>query len=183
MVFKGLENELDIFKKLKLFFIGTSYALAGTGVKTIEPLAEEYGIGDRVREITDRIGYFQALKVLSEAHILLIQGSDDAAYSASKIYPYLLANKPLLCVFHKNSNVVDFISKTNAGMCITFDENSTVEQKATELHTELSQLIDKLPFIPQINDAELKPYKASELTKRQTQFFDKICAKSNKTKS
>ena len=88
---------------LKIHFVGTSYAAFGKGMKTIEPLALEYGLGDIVVEHTDRIPYSQTLRCLLDADALIVPGSDDPGYTASKIYPYLLARKPMLAVFHYRS--------------------------------------------------------------------------------
>jgi hypothetical protein len=97
-----------LFEKLKLYFIGTSYAPEGKMISTIAPLAELYGLKDTVIEMTTRISYFHSLSVLQDADALFIAGSDDPRYTASKIYPYLLTGKPLIAIFHPNSpaNVV-----------------------------------------------------------------------------
>ncbi len=86
--------------KLRVHFIGTAYAPQGRGEKTVEPLAVKAGLSDIVSEVTDRIPYFEALQCLLDAEALFVPGSDDPGYTASKIYPYILAQKPLLAVFH-----------------------------------------------------------------------------------
>jgi hypothetical protein len=105
---------------LKLHFIGTSYAAAGQGGKTIEPLAAEYGLEHIVREHPDRIPYSQTLRCLLDAQALIIPGSDDSAYTASKIYPYLLADKPLLAVFHELSSVTPLIREVGGANLVSF---------------------------------------------------------------
>jgi hypothetical protein len=89
----GSDSQPELFKRIKLFFVGTSYAADGKGIKTIEPQAEKAGVGHLVTEITDRLPYFEAMKVLKDADLLIIPGSTDTNYTASKLYPYILANK------------------------------------------------------------------------------------------
>ncbi|MDB5117663.1 MAG: hypothetical protein JWQ79_3155 [Mucilaginibacter sp.] len=95
---QGLIEQPEAFGQLKLYFIGTSYAPKGKGTPVILTLAKQFGIESNVIEITDRIGYYHTLNTLQRANALLITGSDDPAYNPSKIFPYLLAKKPLLAV-------------------------------------------------------------------------------------
>ncbi len=113
-------------KKLRIHFIGTSYAATGKGVKTLESLGVKYGLSETIREYTDRIPYSEALQCLHDAEALIVPGSDDPNYTASKIYPFLLAKKPLLAVFHENSSVVDIIDKCKGGTIIKFSSKENV---------------------------------------------------------
>lgn len=174
---KGRERNAGLFSAIRIFFLGTSYAKSGEGKKTIEPVAAKYGLENVVREITDRIGYFQALKVMSEADILLIPGSEESAYTASKIYPYMLAQKPVLAVFHQKSSVVGFMKKTNAGICVTFDAQSNIKQKSEEIYIHLNGLIKKIPFTPPINEDNFADYYAEKICWQQIQHFEKILRK------
>jgi len=103
-----------------MHFIGTSYAPAGTGSATIAPIAAEYGLSDMVREHPDRIPYSETLRCLIDASAILALGSDDASYTASKIYPCLLAEKPLLVVCHEKSGVARLLEDVGGGVCVTF---------------------------------------------------------------
>ncbi len=114
-------------KKLRLHFIGTSYAATGKGQKTIEPLAAEYGLQDIVTEHPDRIPYSETLRCLLDADALMIPGSDDPGYTASKIYPYLLAGKPLLAVFHEQSSVTGLMRQVGGGSIVSFATGESPE--------------------------------------------------------
>ncbi|MFM8657101.1 MAG: hypothetical protein ACKOD5_08220, partial [Chthoniobacterales bacterium] len=103
-----------------MHFIGTSYAPAGTGRATISPIAAEYGISEMVREHPDRIPYSETLRCLLDATSIIALGSNDASYTASKIYPCLLAGKPLLVVCHEQSGVVRLMEEVGGGVCVTF---------------------------------------------------------------
>ncbi|NTW26422.1 MAG: glycosyltransferase family 4 protein [Lentimicrobium sp.] len=172
----GLDKQPELFGKIRLFFVGTSYAADGKGIKTIEPLAEKSGVGQLVSEITDRLPYFEAMKVLKDADLLIIPGSTDTNYTASKLYPYILANKPLLAVFNENSSVVDILDKTRAGVCVIFHNDESPEVCGERVLNALNDLLIRLPFIPDTNWNEFEPYSAREASRRQVDFFNKVTA-------
>jgi hypothetical protein len=51
------------------------------------------------------------MQILLDSHALLVLGSESAHYTASKIFPYILANRPLLAVFHEESSVVRILGR------------------------------------------------------------------------
>jgi len=173
---QGKQEANDIYSKIRMYFIGTSYAADGKGVKTIEPIAAEYGVEDQVTEITNRLPYFEAIHILKQSDILIVPGSNDSQYTASKLYPYLLANKPLLAAFHKNSSVVRILKETNAGEIVIFDENTNPEEFASRIFSKLDFLIRNLPFSPSTNWPAFEPYTAEEMTRKQVKMFNKITA-------
>lgn len=118
---RGLLREHEV----RFEAIGTSYAAPGHGEMTIEPLAGRFGLGPVVSERPDRIGYRDTLRALASSDALVVFGSDDPAYTASKIYPYLLAGKPVLAIFHERSPVVQLIRAAGGAVCVTFDETTS----------------------------------------------------------
>lgn len=101
--------------------IGTSYA-QGAAMPTLRPLSVEAGLGDQVSEDTARIGYADMLATLAGSDALVVFGSNDAAYTASKIYPYVLSGRPVLAIFHERSPVVPLIRSAGGAVLVTFDE-------------------------------------------------------------
>ncbi|MEI6882927.1 MAG: glycosyltransferase [Bacteroidota bacterium] len=171
---KGLERNREIYSKVRMYFVGTSYAADGQGEKTIIPMAEKFGVQAQVVEITDRLPYFTALQVLKNADILIIPGSTDTNYTASKLYPYILANQPLIAVFNENSTVVGILAATGAGTCVTFRNDFDPETLGEKVLSSFDEYLEKLPFIPGTNWKEFEPYSAREATRRQVVFFEKI---------
>ena len=99
-------------------------------MKTVQPLAEENGLQDVVVEHTDRIPYSQTLRCLLDADALIVPGSDDPGYTASKIYPYLLANKPCLAIFERRSSVCDLIVQCGGAILARFGAGDASENLA-----------------------------------------------------
>ncbi|MEA5566123.1 glycosyltransferase [Anabaena sp. UHCC 0399] len=165
------------WQSIQLHFIGTSYAPKELAVKTVEPIAQELGIADLVTEHPERIPYFEALKVLTDSDAILLIGSNDSTYTASKLYPCILACKPILAVFHHQSSVVDILKQCQAGESITFSSNSQPEDLLAEVTTAVKQLLS-LPkgHIPETNWSAFKIYTAREMTRKQCQIFDQCLA-------
>ncbi len=157
-------------EKLRLHFIGTSYAAAGTGVKIVEPLAAEYGLSEWVHESTDRIPYSETLRCLLDADALIVPGSDDPGYTASKIYPYLLARKPLLAVFHEQSSVVSLIRKVGGGSAVTFASGEKVETIGDRILQQVEITDGRFPQIP-LNEVAFQPFTAEAQAKQLADFF------------
>ena len=168
LLFKTFKRKLDVdihqFKNIRFYFIGTSYAPNGEGIQTIAPLAKVFGIEDYVLEQTNRISYFHALSYLKKANGLIILGSDDASYTASKIYPYILAEKPLLAVFNAKSSAAEIIATCNAGMVA--DVNN-IEEADKIIDGYLSQMALGEPTENMTDWTAFSSYTAKELTKKQ----------------
>jgi hypothetical protein len=124
------QDHAEFVRTLRLHFIGTSYAPAGQGEPTIAPLAAEYGLQDVVFEKPDRIAYGETLRCLLDASALIALCSNDRAYTASKIHPYVLARRPLLAICHEESGVTKLMDGTGGGCCVTFAGDHDVASAA-----------------------------------------------------
>lgn len=159
------------FARVRLHFVGTSYAEAARVTETIAPVAGEHGVEDLVAERPERIPYFEALQCLRDADALMVVGSDDPAYTASKLYPYVLARKPLLAVLHERSSAGDVLRQAHAGTLVTFDPQTPEELVADEVY----QAWFTRPLPPVQTDwAAFDPYTAREMTRQQCAVFDRV---------
>lgn len=170
-LFRAIQDqELKKRNGIRLHFIGTSYAGAGKGLKTIEPIAAEFGLGDIVLESPDRIPYSETLKCLLDADALIVPGSDDPAYTASKIYPYLLAEKPLLAIFHEKSSIVKLFEEVEGGSCITFSDFTD----EYDLAEKIGRIFSEEPFVfplVKLNFEPLSNYLAPSQANQLACFF------------
>ena len=157
---------------LKLHFIGTDYAPKGRAIKTVEPLAIEWGVRDLVEEVTTRIPYFEALQCLKDAEALIVFGSDDFHYTASKLYPYILARKPLLAIFHEQSSAVNVMKATKAGIVVTFGEMDGVESLSRAVEREIVRLFDVPAASTNTNWKVFEDYTARTMASRLIHFFE-----------
>jgi hypothetical protein len=167
---KGLEMEPTLFSKVHFHFIGTSYAPAGKGIPTVMPIVESLGLSNFVTEYTDRIGYYSSLQHLLNANGLIIIGSNEVAYNASKIFPYIMSKKPLLAIFHPDSVASQLMKTWKAGELITLNQELSTAYIAFKEYVQ--KAIQKLP--PTTNWDSFEPYTAAYLTKKQVEVFNKI---------
>ncbi len=167
---RSRQQEPQKFSNLMLHFIGTDYAPTSVR-KTVEPIAIECGVQDMVREHPHRIPYFEALQCLLDADALIVPGSDDSGYTASKIYPYILAQKPLLAIFHEMSSVVNVLRDTKAGTVITFKTGEEIDQISEAISANWLRHLP--PVTPKTDFSAFIPYTAREMTRQQCAIFDR----------
>lgn len=170
----GLYNEPDLFKKLKIYFIGTSYAPKGQGVPTILPIAEKFGLENQIVEITERISYYHTLLTLQQADALFIPGSDDPRYTASKIYPYLITKKPLLAIFNSKSPALGVFKEFDAKYAYSYNGTPEIGLKISSF---LKQVINGDIAVQEYNTETIEKYSAENMTKRQCELFEEVLHK------
>lgn len=175
---RGLAEHPDLFGPVRLRFVGTSYAEGGA--PSLMPYAAEYGVADRVAEQPGRVPYFTTLRVLRDADLLLIPGSDSPGYTASKLYPYILSSRPILAAFEATSSVVDVLRATGAGHAATFEAGATSEEAVERLADQITPawtalLREGCPG-PNTDWDAFEPYTAREMTRRQVEVFDRVLA-------
>jgi hypothetical protein len=177
-LFSGIQTERhqnpEKWNSVKLHFVGTSYAPENRAVKTIEPIAQEIGIADLVEEHPHRIPYFEALQILIDSDAILLIGSDDPSYTASKLYPCILARKPIFALFHQQSSVVNILQRCHAGRVVTFKSNDHPADLLTDVTAQLDWLLSTpKKYQPETNWSEFQPYTAREMTRQQCEIFDR----------
>ncbi len=91
--------------RLRFHFFGTSYAPDGRSMPSVLPVAESYGVAHLVTERSGRIGHLESLAVLLHCDALLILGTDDPAYTPSKVLPYYALALPILAIAYPGSQL------------------------------------------------------------------------------
>ncbi len=166
------ERNPALAARMRLHFVGASYA-AGGAAKRVEPIAEEFGVGDLVRETAARVPYLDSLQLLLDASGLLIIGTDEPHYTASKIYPYALAARPILAIFHEESSAVASLAALTPARILTFGEGRSAESQAVLAadHLEALVTVDAAP-IPQITTEHTARGMAAKLASIFNQIVD-----------
>jgi hypothetical protein len=154
-------------------FVGTDYAPRGQGRRSMAPVAARHAVADLVSELPDRVPYFEALRRMLDAGLLVVLGSDDPQYSPSKVYPYLLARRPIVAVLHEASPVVGLLRRAGS-LVVTFGAEEADGEVVQELTPALAAYLRRLPFDPELDPAVLAPFSARELTRQQCAVFDAV---------
>jgi hypothetical protein len=161
-------------EKLRLAFIGTDYAPAGQGRKTVEPIAAGAGVGAQVTEQTDRVAYFVALQTLRAADFVLLIGSDDAQYTASKAAPCLASKRPIVAILHADSPGVPLLERSKHTTLVTFRSTADIERASETLAAAFPRVAALAGRELDDDAALLEPYTAKALTARQCALFDRL---------
>jgi len=167
--------------RLRLEFHGTSYAPAGRAQHTILPLAREHGVEDLVFENPVRIGHLEALRLQAGADALLLAGSADPAYSPSKLYPYFLANRPILCLTRRNSVLAELVMSLNCAHLAYFEPNQPNNEAIDSVCEFFEHSHEGFPAgtVPLRNEELFRrEYLAPALTARQCALFDAAISRS-----
>jgi len=162
--------------QMRFHFIGTDYAPRPLGRERVMPIAQTEQVADHVSEHCYRVPYFDALSYLAHADALLILGSDDPAYSASKIFPYLFAKRPLITIAHRDSLMVKLTR--DAGHTNSYGFTDTKNTQDTQ---NIIQKIHEQWFVakgfrspspPPIEESTLASYSTQTMTHDLCKIFD-----------
>jgi hypothetical protein len=148
-VFAGLaslrESAPEAYARIRFHFFGTSNQTAGNPEKRVFPVAAESGVEDRVSEHPLRVDYLDALTVQVEASAILLMGSSEPHYTASKLYPALLSGRPLLAVYHAESSVAAIMKKVTAppkAYLVTYSAREPAANHSGEIAAALNSLVE-----------------------------------------
>ena len=166
----ALERGLVTEGEIRFQALGTSYARAGSGTRTLAPLVSASRLEPWVDEDPDRLSYSGTLAALVQSDALVVFGSEEPAYTASKIYPYLLSGRPVLAVFHERSPVVGLIRAVGGAVCVTFDEETTKSQLANAILEEWFQGRQYEQPVP-LDRLALEPFSAAAQARELGTWF------------
>jgi hypothetical protein len=104
----GLERVPRVFKKMVLHFVGTTYSTNGSDPFRVTAIARDCGIDRWISEYPQRVAYLDSLQIMLDAHALVLLGSAEPHYTASKVFPYILAERPCWLSFTKTALSSEF---------------------------------------------------------------------------
>jgi hypothetical protein len=169
---KFLAVRPDEAQRVRFHFIGTDYAPRPLGREWAMPVARAEGVEAYVSEHCYRVPYFDALYYLINADALLGVGSNDPTYSASKIYPYVLAMRPMLLIFNELSPVMAIASKLKCGLQYAFDDSSDMDSVAQEVADEWF-IKGRMKEFRAPDMEAFMPYTAEAMTRKLAECFDR----------
>jgi hypothetical protein len=136
-------------------------------------LAQEAGLKDYVDEHPQRIPYLESLQVMLDSDALFLVGTDEPHYTASKVFPYILARRPLLAVFHEESSVVQILKAAQAGEVVTFTSERSPESQSDRILSILGKLLSN-EFQPATQWSAVEPYTTRAMTARLVKAFEQV---------
>lgn len=140
ILFRAFKRYLEIHpldaEKHRFHFIGTDYAPPPLGRRWVIPIAQREQVESYVHEHCYRVPYFEALHYLTRANVLMVIGSNDPSYSASKIYPYILAHRPLLTITHEQGEIVSLLERQKITGCYAFNSSDNDVRLVYKIYDE-----------------------------------------------
>jgi hypothetical protein len=164
-------------ERMRFHFIGTDYAPPPRGRERVLPLARAAGVASHVSEYTARVPYFDALHYLLRAQALVVVGSEDSSYTASKLFPYVLARRPMLLLFHRRSAVLAFAGRIHAGFALGFSGPADAGDLAAQVHDRWFAGGECRRSASFDEDA-FRPFTAAALTARLAGILDRAAVSS-----
>jgi hypothetical protein len=173
------QQDPDVYSRLRLWFLGTSNQFGAQCPERVMPIATELGVADIVREVAPRIPYSQAIAVLRQAHGILLLGSTESHYTASKLYPVLLADRPVLSAFHEASSVVEILRRVGGGPSIRMVTYGS-EGPRTEAHVDclarhLAAMARQPAHSAHFNLSPIDDVSARSLGRQLCSVLDRVC--------
>jgi len=167
-----------VYDRVRIHFFGTSNQTSGSPQTRVLPVAHEIGVEDRVKEHPLRIDYLDALTVQVQASAILLMGSTEPHYTASKLYPALLAGRPLLAVYHAESSVSNAMKKVTAppgAHLITYSQADPPKNHVSEIAEALVSLVEhSSPGYLSWPQGELDTFSARSLAGELARVFDSV---------
>jgi hypothetical protein len=152
--------------RLRLHFFGTSNLRSADAPPRVLPIAEEYGLGEAVTEQAPRLDYFDALGVLRASHALLLLGSRERHYTPSKVFPALVAERPLFALMHEASNATELLRRVGTPPTVRLVSygDDGVRMRVGEIGAALAALAAAPRYAPEaVNRTVLEPVSACAL--------------------
>lgn len=163
----------SLASKVRLHFVGTSYAPAGRSHKVVEPIAQSYGVADLVEEHSERIDYFQVLALYRDSDVVLVIGSESADYTASKFFNCLLSGRPLLVLFHRDSLVMRLAAGHVGVHIAAFGASQSAFEQDVEAGLRWALTA---PTRGEVDADDESPWLADRATRVQCAIFDRLVA-------
>ncbi len=173
------EVDPELVRQVRFHFVGTNYATGKMIRELVMPLARELAVDRFIDEHPGRVAYLEALQILLDSTALLVLGSTSSHYSASKLFPYILANRPLLPIFHADSSVVRILEETRAGTAIVFGDVASLGNAQSAVENRLRELLCSPVGTPQSTDWNaFEPYTARAVCAALARVFEQAILKS-----
>jgi hypothetical protein len=162
--------------RVRLNFIGTSNQPNDDTTYRVRPLAEAEGVADAVREIPQRLPYLSALNVLLRSDGILLVGSNEPHYTASKIYPDLMSRRPFLSLFHRASSAHAILAAAGGGRAFAFATPQELAALEVSLADGLRTLAGAPVSLGRVDPAAYAPYEARAIARRFAAIFNSLNA-------
>lgn len=154
---------------IRLYFVGTGQYPA----KRITAYAKDHGLEDIVFEYRERFPFLHILNFLSKAHRVMLFGSTEKHYTASKTFQCLLSKRPLFSMLHAESSAVDIIKEANAAdFLLPYQEGDVKSKLVDKLQPILYNIQGDVDY--NLNLKHLNAYTSKQSARVLAESMDKV---------
>ncbi len=165
----------ELAARLRLLFVGTGHC------SKVLPLATEAEVADLVIEVGERQPYLEVLSLLGRSQVVMVLGSTEPHYTASKIFQAMHSQRPILALLHAASSAVEILKTVPAVELIAFAGESDLRSRGPAVAEALERLLCASPTEGARRDsAMLQPFSAFSMTQRLVECFDAVLANSER---
>jgi len=173
-IFRALAGSANR-RQLRFHFIGTSGRADGGDSIGLEKMAADLGITDSVRIEPRRIPYLDALRSMQAADALLMLGSVEPHYTASKLFPYWLSERPIVGVTHEESTVLEIARQLGGIELCKYQSEHDLDRVAGEVLAGIGRLCaGDESNIPTRQPDAFEPYATSGIARAYAAIFDRV---------
>lgn len=165
-----------VASRLRLNFVGTSNQPDQSDTYRIRPIAEDEGVSELVAETPQRVPFLEALHILANSDGLLLIGSDEPHYTASKIYPALMSGRPYVSLFHRQSSAHSILAAAGGGETFSFATIDNLAALISPLEDALLGLSTTPERFSRPDPAAYAPYTARSVSGEFAKVFEKAAA-------
>jgi hypothetical protein len=172
--FANARKREQALSNVRLLFVGTSNQPNDTTTYSVLPIARKHGIQTNINETPQRVPYLDALAVLARSHGVLLIGSVERHYTASKIYPGLMSGRPYLSVFHRESSSHEILSRAGGGIALGFAGQDSLADVEQPLADALVRLVTTPEDFGRADPAAYAAYEARAIAAQYAAIFDRL---------
>jgi hypothetical protein len=172
----GLDRAPKLFSRLRLHFVGSSYAPPGVRTEAkVAALARAAGISEFVAEQPARASYLDSLQLLVDSSALLLIGSEEPHYTASKVFPYILSGRPILAIFHEDSSVIHILKNAGCARVVAFGPSAPPASQVEVISRHLEHVLTSPhPPLTGIRSNDCVDYTTRAMSARLAALFDTV---------
>lgn len=161
-------------EQVRFNFVGTSNQLTAIDEALVMPLARAEGVADLAVETSRRLPYVEALSILAKSRGLLLVGSDEPHYTASKIYPALMSQKPYVSLFHTASSAHQILTEAGGGATFAFESHSNLPDLVGPISEALERLATNPESFGKPDARTYTAYTAAGVAKSYADIFERL---------
>jgi glycosyltransferase involved in cell wall biosynthesis len=164
--------------RLRLHFVGTSNERSAAAAVRVLPLAKQAGVEDLVSEHATRVDYLEAARLLQDAQAVLLLGSTEPHYTASRLYPALAVRRQIVAVYHEASSVVEILrrhTRPPTVRLVAFNGQDALAASAEAIGDALRGLADGSGYnATDVSDAAIDAYSARTLAGELASVLERV---------